>query len=159
MTLQSTETNVTVTKATLTVSGGQTSSSGQASHTLRIAGKVNEDSISLSVSNWEFQEPPDNAIITKKYFNVYSDNEELCRQASSNVRVCEGVLIKYMEGDKLFTTFSKDDATIILDITKCDGNKVSGSFDIEMENIDDNDETRTIKGEFTDLKYTVRNVL
>ncbi len=159
MTLQSTETNVAGTKATLTVSGGQTSSSGQASHTLRIAGKVNEDSISISISNWEFQEPPDNAIITKDYYNVYSDNEELCQKASSNVTVCEGTLIKYMEGDKLFASFSKDDVTLILDIIKCDGNKVSGKFEIELENVYDNNETKTVKGEFTDLKYTVRNVL
>jgi hypothetical protein len=159
MTVQGTEKNVTVKQATLTVSGGQNSSSGQSSHTLRIAAMVGEDSIYVGVSNWEFQEPPDNAVFTKDYYNVFSDNEELCHQASGNVVACEGVLIKYMTGDKLFGSYHKDDATLILHISKCDGQKVSGTFDITLENVYDNEDTKVVAGVFTDLSYTVKNSL
>ena len=55
--VQEKETHVSVSKATLTVSAGQTSGSGQGSHALRIAGGVMEDSISILISNWDFQEP------------------------------------------------------------------------------------------------------
>jgi hypothetical protein len=154
ITVQSTETQVSVSKATLTVSGGQTAGSGQGSHALRIAGGVMGDSISILISNWDFQEPPDNAIIIKDYFN-----EDLCHQVSENQRVCEGAIIQYMEGDKIYWSFSKDESIQILHITKCDGNRVSGTFDLELENVSDNEDKKSVSGEFTDLQYTVRTTL
>jgi hypothetical protein len=154
VTVQDTETQVFISKATLTVSGGQTAGSGQGSNTLRIAGGVMEDSITISISNWEFQEPPDNAIITKDYYN-----EDLCQQVSENKNVCEGAIIQYLEGDKIYWSFSKDETTLILHITKCDGNRVSGTFNLDLENVYDNDDKKTVSGEFTDLLYTVRNTL
>jgi hypothetical protein len=154
ITVQETETRVSVSKATLTVSGGQTSGSGQGSHALRIAGGVMEDSVSILISNWDFQEPPDNAIITKDYYN-----EDLCHQVSENKKVCEGAIIQYMEGDKIYWSFSKDETIKILHITKCDGNSVSGTFELELENIYDNEDKKFVSGAFTDLPYTVRTTL
>ena len=69
------ESDVSITTATLTVGSGQNSASGRAFHKLNISGDIGDEAISVTVSNWDFQEPPDKAIFAKDYYNVLLDEE------------------------------------------------------------------------------------
>lgn len=161
VTLDGIETAVSVTGATLTVSDGQSSSSGRGSNTLRIDGMIGENAISVDISNWDFQEPPDNAILVKDYYNVFTEDElevgektETCMKTSGTTRVCEGTLLKYLTGDKTFSSHSSE--AVIISLTKCDGKRVSGTFNITLINIHDEAETFVLSGSLTDLRYTVK---
>lgn len=161
VTLDGTEKEVSVSRATLTISDGQTSSSGRGSHVLRIAGMIDDDSISIFISNWDFQEPPDNALLVKDYYNIFFYDElevgektETCMKTSVNSMACEGTEVKYLRGDKLFSSNSSE--AVVISLTKCDGKRVSGTFDITLINPYDEADKLVINGSLTDLRYTVK---
>lgn len=161
VTLDGTEREVSVFRATLTISDGQGTSHGHGSHTLRIDGLIDEDTVGIDISNWDFQEPPDNAVLVKDYYNIFIDGEmevgeqtETCLQTSSNSRVCQGSLISYLTGDKLFSSYSGE--TVIISLTKCDGKRVSGTFDITLTNPYNEADKLVLNGSLKDLQYTVK---
>lgn len=158
------ETDVEITMATLTVSSGQNSASGRSSHKLNISGDVHDESISILVSNWDFQDPPDNAIFAKEYYNVFLDEQlevgeetETCMRVSTNQNVCEGILISYTKGDKTFSSFSLEN-DVVLKVDKCDGQRITGTFNIVLTNPYDETDQLVVKGTFTNLPYTVINI-
>jgi hypothetical protein len=164
VTLSGTEKVVTVTKATVTVASGTNSTTDQPYHKLNIEGAVGDDTITIMVSNWDFQEPPDNAVFAKDYYNNEVDHElevgektETCMRTASQQMTCEGVLISYLQGDKTYWSFQLID-TVVLSVEKCDGQRVSGTFDITLANPYDETESMVVKGTFTNLPYTVRNI-
>jgi hypothetical protein len=159
------EENVSVKVATLTVHDAETSSTGRASHVLKIEGLVGEDSVKITISNWDFQEPPDQAIHLKNYYNVFMDEElavgesnETCMKVAANQNVCEGAIIFYTKNGKTFYSFSNDAAELIIQITACDGQRTSGNFDLTLENPHNLGEKMQISGVFKDLKYGIRHV-
>ncbi len=156
---------VSVTSATLKVGNGQHSASGSGFHTLSISALVEGETVTISVSNWDFQEPPSKAIFVKDYHNVYLDEvlevgegTETCMKVSENQTVCEGVVISYTQGDKTFTSSLLDNNTVILSVTKCDGARISGTFDISLVNPHDTSDIVVIQGTFTNLPYTVKHL-
>lgn len=156
---------VSVTTATLKVGNGQYSASGRGFHTLSISAMVEGETVTVLVSNWDFQKPPAKAIFVKDYYNVYLDEvlevgeeTETCMKVSDNQTVCEGVSISYTQGDKTFTSFSLEDDTVILSVKKCDGARISGTFDITLTNPHDILDITVIQGTFTNLPYTVRHL-
>lgn len=156
--------NVSEISARLTLTNAQ-SQSGDGNHALRIDGLIGEDSVSIRISNWTFQEPPDNAIIVKDYYNVFLDEElavgeetETCLRVTENNRVCEGAIVSYITDDTLYWSFSiEDEETPIIRITHCDNQRVSGDFNLSLENPEDFDEKLVVSGTFTNLKYSIRN--
>ncbi len=157
--------NASVTTATLTVSDGQHSDNGRGFHKLSISAEVEGETVNISVSNWDFQEPPADAIFAKDYRNVYLDEElavgegtETCMKVLTNQIVCEGVLISYTKGDKTFMSYPLEDNTVILSVKKCDGTRIAGTFDIPLTNPHDLSATMHIRGTFTDLPYVVKHL-
>jgi uncharacterized lipoprotein YehR (DUF1307 family) len=164
ITQDGTEENVSVKVATLTVHDAETSSSGRASHVLKIEGLVGEDSVKIMISNWDFQEPPDQAIHLKSYYNAFmyeelevGESNETCMKVADNQNVCEGAIISYTKNGKMFYSFSNDEAVLIIAITACDGQRTSGNFDLSLENPHNLGEKIQISGVFKDLKYTIRH--
>lgn len=160
VTLDGPEKEVVVTGATLTISDG-TGTNSRGSHSLRIEGMIDEDMISVGISNWDFQEPPDNALLTKEYYNIFSELDDLavgeqtetCMRTSSNTQVCEGTLINFFQGDKVFSSYSSE--AVVITLTKCDGKRVSGTFDITLISPHNESEHIVLSGSLTDLRYVI----
>jgi hypothetical protein len=165
LTLDGTNKNVSVETTTLTVHSAEDSESGRAAHVLKIEGKTGEDSFEVTISNWDFQEPPEKAIAPKDYYNVFLDEElevgqhnGTCMRVAANSNVCEGVIISYTKNGTSFYSTSNENSELIIQITKCDGQRTSGNFDLMLENPHNTTEKVHISGSFKDLKYKVRHI-
>lgn len=122
--------------------------------------------LSVAVSNWDFQNPPDNGILTGEY-DATLDEENTednplaeCLALSGDnegIYLCAVGLISMVSGQDLyFSVFDgPTDATIV--ITSCDPGKrtVSGTFQGKIGTID-GETIKTISGSFTNVKYTVQ---
>lgn len=160
VTMNDIEHRVSIATAWLTVSEN---ANGIGYHALRIIGVMGEDSLRVIVSNWEFQEPPANAIHVKDYYNVDTPGElevgeetETCKQVSENQRVCEGVVVEYKSDGELFSSYSQEPEVVILSISKCSGKRVSGTFSIALQNPHNEEEVIVVSGVFEDVRYTVK---
>lgn len=120
--------------------------------------------LSIAVSNWDFQNPPENGVLEKTYdatFDYESGDDNglanCLELTDENVGVflCEGALITYIgESDIFFSAFDGNTQATVT-ITKCNTSKktVSGSFMAKVQNFDEDE--YTITGEFSDVKYSV----
>jgi hypothetical protein len=119
--------------------------------------------VTIGISNWDFQNPPKDAIIEGEYDATFdiegmdeaNPNGECLELTGGNagVTLCSGGFITYtLQGDVYTSTFDgSTEATII--ITKCTKRKISGSFTAILENL--SGEELTVSGTFKNVKYEV----
>ncbi len=123
----------------------------------------NHKTLSVGVSNWDFQNPPDNGILTGEY-NATFDFENTQEEnpfgdclAVEGATLCDGGLVTLIEdNNSYFSAFDgATDATIT--ITKCDAGKrtVSGTFSAKVASFD-GVQQYTIAGSFDNLTYLVQ---
>ena len=132
------------------------SQNGQSGKRLDIRGSFDSGKmLILSVSNWDWQNPPINGIVVKKYDTDIMGVNTVC-QDYSGVTYCDGALGTYILGSEYHMTFSETIPGYI-QISSCDAasKKVSGSFYFVTS---DMSETvfDTIEGTFTNQVYTVQ---
>jgi hypothetical protein len=120
--------------------------------------------LSVAISNWDYQNPPDNGILTKTYdatfdFETEADNDlATCLELTGDntgVFLCDGALVTYIgNNDLYFSAFGGNTAASVT-ITACSPSKrtISGSFTAKVQNFDEQE--LTITGEFKNVKYTV----
>jgi hypothetical protein len=120
----------------------------------------------VSVSNWDFQNPPDNGILTGEYdatFDFESNEENPLAEClaldgdNTGVTLCEGALVTYILDGEIYTSVFGDAPEATITITECNtGNRtVSGTFTAKMQNFD-TEEVLTITGSFSKVKYTIQ---
>jgi hypothetical protein len=124
---------------------------------LLVMGQIGEDQVTVTVSNWDFQNPPENGVLAKSYSSAFDEEmleEADCLELEGDVTLCEGVLITYTtNGDTFFSAFS-DTYNGTVEITKCSDNKISGKFDLKAKSLSDETEV-TLQGNFSNIKYVV----
>jgi len=120
--------------------------------------------LSVAVSNWDFQNPPDNGILIGEYDAAwdYENTEEEnpladCLSLEGGLTLCDGGLVTlHMENDLYSSVFEGNTAATIT-ISKCDLNTrtVSGTFNAKVGLLDGS-EQHTVTGSFENVKYTIR---
>lgn len=123
---------------------------------LMITGQVNGNPLTVSVRNWDFQNPPKNGILAKDYFNIFQvpnfENSE-CVNVNENIVLCEGGLITYTVGNEIFFSAFDEEVDAFITITKCSDKKISGEFKVKLVSPQDNE--LDISGTFSDVSYIV----
>ncbi|PKP21494.1 MAG: hypothetical protein CVU05_06640 [Bacteroidetes bacterium HGW-Bacteroidetes-21] len=130
------------------------SQSGQSGNRMDIRGTFDSNkTLILSVSNWDWQNPPTNGVLVKKYDTQVSGPNADC-QTISGTMYCDGALGTYMFGSDYHMTISQDAGYI--EITSCDptSKKVSGNFYFLASDISET-VFDTIQGTFTNQVYII----
>lgn len=131
------------------------SQGGQSGKRLDIRGSFDSGkTLILTVSNWDWQNPPANGIVVKKYDTQLMGTNTVCQDISGNT-YCDGALGTYMFQSSFHMTVS-DTIVGYIQISSCDATnkKVSGNFSFITSDLS---ETLfdTIQGTFTNQVYTV----
>ncbi|MEL6834712.1 MAG: hypothetical protein AAFP77_17075 [Bacteroidota bacterium] len=119
----------------------------------------------LSVSNWDFQNPPEDGIVIKSYasnedpFDLPANSVTECMDGG-NFTFCDGALGTYIIDNVIYSSEMSDDNFVsIITITENDdaNRTVSGTFDIKVQSFGTNPASFIeFTGSFTDLEYTVQ---
>jgi hypothetical protein len=122
--------------------------------------------LSVAVSNWDFQNPPDNGILTGEYDATLDEDNTVDNPLAEclpltgeneGVYLCAVGLISVVSGQDLYFSVFDGDAEAMIVITSCDPGKrtVSGTFQGKIGTLD-GETIKTISGSFTNVKYTVQ---
>jgi hypothetical protein len=120
--------------------------------------------LSIAISNWDYQNPPDNGVLTKTYdatfdFETEEDNDlATCLELTGDyegVFLCDGALVTYIgDSDIYFSAFdSNTEASVTVTVCSPSKRTISGSFTAKVQNFDSQE--LIITGEFKNVKYTV----
>jgi hypothetical protein len=149
------------------VSSGVLSFRTQHSHQVRylqISSIVEGNHFSIAVSNWDFQNPPNDSIKVKTYNNVFAEQniaKSECLPVGGNVSLCDRGFVTYVvdadaaNGKTYMSGFYDGDYNGFIKISACNpANKtVSGEYDVK---VDDGDGVElTLKGKFENVIYLV----
>jgi hypothetical protein len=137
----------------------------------QIWGEVDGGNLAMDFTNFEWQNPNANTILAKTYYNYAPLNGDICKSVNGN-KYCQEFLVVYdnkQDSNGPWSTFSEFDGVDYLNdksyfkITEMNGTtkKVSGNFEIKVfrtisTDTSDVNETKTIKGSFTNLSYIVQ---
>jgi hypothetical protein len=120
--------------------------------------------LSVVVSNWDYQNPPDNGILTKTYdatfdFETETENDlATCLEltgVNEGVFLCDGALVTYIGNSDIYFSAFDGNTEASVTITGCNPSKrtISGSFMAKIQNFDSNE--LTVSGEFKNVKYSI----
>lgn len=109
----------------------------------------------LTVSNWDWQGPPANGVLVKKYDTQTLGPNTVCQDIGGGT-YCDGALGTYMFGSSFHMTIS-DEIEGYIQVSSCDAanKKVSGSFYFITSDISET-VFDTIEGTFINQVYTVQ---
>lgn len=133
---------------------------GQIGRRLDLRANVDGGNLIISASNWEWQNPPTDGIITK----TYDTNEDFdngpniqCMDIDGNT-FCDGGLGTYfLDSGVSYSTDELPDGSfgsITISQNDTDAKTVSGSFEFTVIELFTEEEIK-FKGTFTNLEYTV----
>ena len=120
----------------------------------------------LTVSNWDFQNPPNDGIVIKPYVTNFEYNGTLNNLPTDktcvtrgNTTFCDGGLITHQVSslDTRTSVRVPNEPSGRITITQNDpiNKTVSGTFDGKVTNFQSNSQSVQMKGSFTNLSYTV----
>jgi hypothetical protein len=119
--------------------------------------------VTISVSNWDFQNPPKDAIHEGEYDATFdiegmdqaSPNGECLELTGGNagVTLCSGGWITYTLQGEVYSSIFDGNTEATITITKCTKRKISGSFAANLKN--PSGVTLAVSGIFKNVKYEV----
>lgn len=142
-------------------------SDNQIYYDFQIWGEVDGGNLAIDITNYEWQSPTINTILSKIYYNNSNLNTNSCKTVNNHPYCQEFLTVfdnKSDQGGPWATALEIDAAypsdKSYLEITKMDGTtkKASGNFEIKLFRDSQNDtistmDTKIIKGSFTNLCY------
>jgi hypothetical protein len=137
---------------------------GSEERRLDLRADLGDDLFIVSVSNWAFQNPPENGIVTKVYDTNVSANggmgpNRVCNSTSSG-NLCDAGLGSYMvDGITSMSENLSGEPTGTITITENNAadRTVSGTFDFKVSSmIPPNTTPVHFTGSFTDLSYIIQ---
>lgn len=120
--------------------------------------------LSIAISNWDYQNPPDNGVLTKTYdatfdFETEEDNDlATCLEltgGNAGVFLCDGALVTYIGNSDIYFSAFDGNTEASVTVTTCSPSKrtISGTFTAKAQNFDSQE--LVISGEFKNVKYSV----
>ncbi len=128
---------------------------GQLGRRMDIRCEVGGGTLILSISNWSWQNPPEDGIISKTY--ATNSNGYISTNTACSGAFCDGGLGTYnFDGGAYFSDgiTEEEEGQIIISSNDTEKKEVSGSVDIIVKNFA-LDEQVEFKGTFKNLPYTV----
>jgi hypothetical protein len=123
------------------------------------------EAITVKVSNWDFQTPPEKGVLEKVYDATYdgepgenhSPHVECLdlTGAHAGITICDGGLVTFMMDGKLYTSIFTGNEESTITITECDPDKLSVSGEISVKVQTAIGDKLKLSGTFTNVKYTV----
>ncbi len=135
---------------------------GREGRQLSLNCEVDGGSLFVSVSNWDFQNPPVNGIVVKSYptnEDAFDPGPDTDCIDDPNFTFCDGGEVTYSkDGTTFYSDFLDDDnyrGIITISDNDTDKRTVSGSFDVKIEAFPPTDPVSSISlsGTFSDVKY------
>jgi len=122
--------------------------------------------ISVTISNWDFQNPPEEGVLEGDYDVTWDmeDTEENpladCLQLTGDheeVTLCDGGLVTLISGTDLYFSVFDGNTEGSITITNCNADKhtVSGNFSAKVGSLDGLQQF-TVTGSFSNVKYSVQ---
>lgn len=135
-----------------------TTQNGESGARLDLRCEIDGGNLILSVSNWDWQTPPDNGLILKKYnANLELSTENDCMD-NNNMTYCDGALVTHQmigaSKSQISTKESNFDSYIKITGNNASDKTVTGEFKAILKDFWGNDSTH-VEGNFTNLTYTV----
>ena len=134
---------------------------GQSLH-LDVSNNMSQ-TVTLNVSNWDFQKPPKDGIIEREYDATFdtkqmngSNPKGECLAltgANAGITLCDGGFITFTSGGEVYTSLYSGNTDATIKITKCTKRKISGSFTASLKN--SNGKKLSVSGSFKNVKYKV----
>jgi hypothetical protein len=142
-------------------------SDNQIYYDFQIWGEVDGGNLAIDITNFEWQNPTLNTILTKIYYNNKNLNSNICKSVNGHPYCQEFLAVFDNKNDQggPWASATEIDEVYATDksyfeITKIDGTtkKASGNFEIKLFREAQTDtssytESKTIKGTFTNLCY------
>lgn len=131
------------------------------------AAKGMDQMLSVAVSNWDYQNPPDEGVLEKEYdttFDVEETSEDhplsdclVLSGDNEGVTLCDGGLISLISGSEMYTSVFDGNTNGSITITSCNAAKhtISGTFQATVADFDGAQQFE-IAGSFTNVKYLVQ---
>ncbi|HEU5292204.1 MAG TPA: hypothetical protein VFU05_16255 [Cyclobacteriaceae bacterium] len=121
--------------------------------------------VTITVTNWDFQNPPENGVLEKKYDATY--DAELGENQSPYVEcidltgpnqgtsLCDGAVVTFTMDGELYTSIfiGNEDGTVTISESDPVNKSISGSFDVHVQQ--SIGKKVKLSGTFTNVKYTV----
>ncbi len=131
------------------------SQSGETGRRLDMRATVDNGTLIISASNWDWQNPPVDGILSKIYdTNVEIGDNAACMD-SGGFTYCDGGLVTYLDGANIYISEGIDDegaGRITISEVDTENKRVSGSFDVTTIDLT-TDEKITFTGTFENLNY------
>jgi len=129
---------------------------GEIGRRLDLRANVDNGFLIVTISNWDWQNPPENGVLTKSYdTNVDDIGPNTDCMMTSSFTFCDGGLGTYLINNETFISEGIDDEESgVITITANDATNrtVSGTFDFIVGNFITN-ENITLSGTFSNLRY------
>lgn len=107
--------------------------------------------MSIAVSDWDFNNPPEKALIVKKYYaSILSIPVGQCEDVGTETHCPIGIVTYFVNSDLYSSPYLDEEHEGYVNITKCDGKKVSGSFKTSIGN---GNGEKAVEGTFENLPY------
>lgn len=133
--------------------------SGHESRSLNITGSLNNgDLFTIQIANWDFQNPPKDGFIKKKYYNIFEGEDGIeaaeCIEVDE-VTLCDAAAVTYMvDGDDIYTSAFDEDLAGFVEVTASKGKKISGNFDVIVTGFSNEVDIRAT-GTFKNVGYAI----
>jgi len=131
------------------------SQSGETGRRLDLRANVEGGTLIITVSNWDWQNPPMDGVLTKTYDTNVEIGENAACMDSNGITYCDGGLVTYLDGAVIYISEAIDDegaGRITISDVDSENKRVSGSFDVTTIDLS-TDEKITFKGTFENLNY------
>lgn len=136
-----------------------TSQGDQGARRLDLRCDIDGGTFILSISNWEFQNPPADGVIVKSYNTNTEMGPDTDCESINGTTYCDEALVTFLIGQEVFISELNDLEDIgDITITSNDASnlEVSGTFDVLLRNFNSQDEEyMTYTGTFTNVSYSV----
>ncbi|MCK8482154.1 hypothetical protein [Psychroserpens algicola] len=136
-----------------------TSQGDQGARRLDLRCDIDGGTFILSISNWEFQNPPADGVVVKSYNTNTEMGPDTDCESINGTTYCDEALVTFLIGQEVFISELNDLEDIgDITITSNDASnlEVSGTFDVLLRNFNSQDEEyMTYTGTFTNVSYSV----
>jgi predicted small lipoprotein YifL len=123
--------------------------------TLGINAAEGSNLLILSISNQGFQNPPEDGLLVKTYYDPTS-SKATCISSNGIVKYCDSGIVTYLVGTTFYSSAFYDnslyESTIKVTSNDVVSKRISGEFDVKVQA--GSNEVLTLKGKFENISYT-----
>jgi hypothetical protein len=110
--------------------------------------------ILITVSNWDYQNPPADGVLVKTYYNPTS-SKSTCKVVGGSTALCDSGTVNYTNGQDFYSSIIYDgpayENTVKITSNDVGAKRISGEFDVKVQFT--STEVKSLKGKFENVPY------